>query len=169
MAVEDGEQAAGGVGLKPHPKAKAPQCQWQIILVMRFLALCATAAAILVVTLNKQTKTIVVPLPGNTQLTASITAKFQQTPAFVKGQILWSGGVEQVMVNLQSAGAAAAVAMAELGKNGNSYAGWNKICNTFDAYCDRGTWALVASCIAIALLMAINALSTANFYNNRFY
>ena len=46
----------------------------------RFLA---TAAATVVMALNKETKTLVVATIGNNPVTANITAKFQHNPAFV--------------------------------------------------------------------------------------
>lgn len=70
------------------------------------------------------------------------------------------------MVALVSGGAAAAASMAELGKNGNSHARWNKICDKFDSYCDRGGGALIASFAGVGLLMVLNGLATVNLYKN---
>ena len=44
----------------------------------------ATAAATVVMALNKETKTLVVAIIGNNPVTANITAKFQNNPAFVQ-------------------------------------------------------------------------------------
>ena len=60
---------------------------------------------------------------------------------------------------LASAGDGAAAFMSELGKNGNSHARWNKICDKFGGYCDRGGGALIASFIGLALLLVITVLS----------
>lgn len=50
---------------------------------LRVLAFFATAAATVVMGLNKETKTLVVATVGSTPIKASLTAKFQHTPAFV--------------------------------------------------------------------------------------
>ena len=54
-----------------------------VVLVLRVVAFLATASATLVMALNKQTITLVVATIGNTPIKASLTAKFQHTPAFV--------------------------------------------------------------------------------------
>uniref|UniRef100_A0A0E0JG48 CASP-like protein n=1 Tax=Oryza punctata TaxID=4537 RepID=A0A0E0JG48_ORYPU len=46
---------------------------------------------------------------------------------------------------------AAAGAMSELGKNGNSHAGWIAICDQVPVFCDRVKSALVAGSVAIVL------------------
>ncbi|KAJ8642116.1 hypothetical protein MRB53_018810 [Persea americana] len=197
MAVEDcGKPCVGGmqkeeVVVVPCP-TKVPL--WPL-LVLRGLALCATVSATLVMAFNKQTKTMVVALIGNTTITGSVTAKFQQTPAFVffvtanaiatlhnmsllllryfgdrfylKGFGLLITISDMVMVALVSSGAAAAASIAELGKNGNSHARWNRICGRFNTFCDHTGGALIASFIAVGLLMALNALSTINLYKKQ--
>ncbi|XP_058071640.1 CASP-like protein 1B2 [Magnolia sinica] len=190
MAIEDGEKPE--VGSTRQTKAKAPT--WQFV-VLRSLALCATVSATLVMALNKQTKSIVLAVIGNAPISATVTAKFQYTPAFVyfvivnaiasfynlsllllgsfgnkfnfKGLGLLITISDMVMVGLVSSGAAAAASIAELGKNGNSHARWNKICDNFGTYCDHGGGALIAAFIAVGLLMVLNALSTINLYKNR--
>jgi len=54
-----------------------------ILLSLRVVAFFATAAATLVMALNKQTKSFIVGTVGNTPITATLSAKFNQTPAFV--------------------------------------------------------------------------------------
>lgn len=63
------------------PVSKVPRNQ--VLLVLRLVAFFATAAATVVMALNKQTKTMVVATIGSTPITATLTAKFQHTPAFV--------------------------------------------------------------------------------------
>ncbi|RWR88705.1 CASP-like protein 1B2 [Cinnamomum micranthum f. kanehirae] len=191
MAVENGGSLENGSGKKPI--AKSPEKI--MLIVLRLLALGATFSATLVMALNKETKSIVVPLGGSNSISATLTAKFQHTPAFVffviansiasfhnlsllllrlfgkkfediKGLGLLITISDMVMVALVSGGAAAAASMAELGKNGNSHARWNKICDKFDAYCDRGGGALIASFAGVGLLMVLNALATVNLYKN---
>lgn len=65
----------------------------------------------------------------------------------------------QMTVALASAGDGGATFMAMLGKNGNSHAKWNKICDKFDRFCDRGGGALIASFIGLAFLLLITVLS----------
>ena len=61
--------------------AKKPKV-W-VVPVLRVVAFFATVAAAIVMALNKQTKTMVVATIGSTPIKATLTAKFQHTPAFV--------------------------------------------------------------------------------------
>ncbi|KAG4142350.1 hypothetical protein ERO13_D06G123800v2 [Gossypium hirsutum] len=70
--------------------------------------------------------------------------------------------LDMLNLALVSGGANAAAFMAELGKNGNSHARWDKICDKFGAYCDRGAGALIASFLALALMLLISFLSILN-------
>lgn len=74
---------------------------------------------------------------------------------------------EQLNVALASAGDGAAAFMAELGKNGNSHARWNKICDKFGTYCDRGGGALIASFIGLGLLLVVSVLSIIKLLANQ--
>lgn len=60
---------------------------------------------------------------------------------------------------LASAGDGAATFMSELGRNGNSHARWDKICDKFETYCNRGAAALIISFIASILLLIITIIS----------
>ena len=65
----------------------------------------------------------------------------------------------QLNVALAAAGDGAATFIAQLGKNGNSHARWNKICDKFGTYCDRGGGAIIASLIGLGLLLVVTVLS----------
>ena len=65
----------------------------------------------------------------------------------------------QANVGLISGGVNAAVFMAELGKNGNDHARWNKICDKFESFCNHGAGALIASFIGLALMLIISSIS----------
>lgn len=60
---------------------------------------------------------------------------------------------------LASAGDGAATSMSELGRNGNSHAKWNKICDKFETYCNRGGGALIASFIGLVFLLLVTVMS----------
>lgn len=77
-AAQDGGKSEVSVNSSPALKPK----DW-VLLSLRFVAFFATAAATIVMALNKQTNTLVVATVGNTPVKAAVTAKFQQTPAFV--------------------------------------------------------------------------------------
>ncbi|CAK9167432.1 unnamed protein product [Ilex paraguariensis] len=191
MASEAGEKPESGSKLV---MATKPQ-SW-VLPMLRLLAFSATASAALVMALNKQTKTFVVATIGNTPLKATLTAKFQHTPAFVFFVIvngmaslhsllmlavdfigpkydiiglrfLVIAILDMLNVALLSGGASAAAFMGQLGKNGNSHARWNKICDKFDTFCDHGGGAMIASFIGLALLMIITAISI-NKLKNQF-
>ncbi|OMO73793.1 hypothetical protein COLO4_26866 [Corchorus olitorius] len=159
------------------------------LLGLRLLAALAAAAATLVMALNKETKTFVVATIGTTPVNLTLTAKFQHTPAFVffviantmasfhnlvmiivdflgtkfehKGHLryLIPAILDMLNVALVSGGANAAAFMAEVGKNGNSHARWDKICDKFDKFCDHGAGALIASFVALALMLIISVIS----------
>lgn len=65
----------------------------------------------------------------------------------------------QMIVALVSSGDGAATFMAELGKKGNSHARWDKICDKFEKYCDRGGGAIISSYIGLLFLLVITVLS----------
>lgn len=60
---------------------------------------------------------------------------------------------------LASAGDGAATFMSELGRNGNKHAKWDKICDKFETYCNRGGAALIASFVGFILLLIISVMS----------
>lgn len=71
-----GENAIGGYNIG----------KWRLMMVvplLRVLALIATAAATIVMALNKETHTFAVATIGNTPVKITLTAKFQHTPANV--------------------------------------------------------------------------------------
>ncbi|KAE7996003.1 hypothetical protein FH972_000752 [Carpinus fangiana] len=183
MAQHDAGKA--GVGFS---SLKGKKKGYWLLLLLRLVAFMATASATIVMALNKQTNTFVVATIGNTPLKATLTAKFQHTPAFVffvvangmvslhsltmilvelfghkidyKGlRLAIIAILDMITVVLASAGDGAAAFMAEVGKNGNSHARWNKICDKFHTFCDHGTGALLASFIGLVLLLIINVIS----------
>ncbi|XP_061365816.1 CASP-like protein 1B1 [Gastrolobium bilobum] len=184
MASANGEKVELGFNAVRETK---PKKDW-VLLSLRVVAFLATASATLVMALNKQTKNLVVATIGSNQITVTLTAKFQHTPAFVffviangiaslhnlvmitvdilrpqlhnKGLHLGLIAVLDMMTTaLASAGDGAATFMSELGRNGNSHARWDKICDKFEAYCTRGGSALIASFIGIILLLIVTGMS----------
>ncbi|KFK28670.1 hypothetical protein AALP_AA7G030900 [Arabis alpina] len=166
----------------------AREKSWKLLLGLRIFAFMATLAAAIVMALNKETKTLVVATIGTIPIKASLTAKFQHAPAFVffvianvmvsfhnlfmivlqifnrKPEIkcfnlLSVAILDMLNATLASAGANAAAFMAELGKNGNKHAKWNKICDQFAIYCDHGSGALIAAFIGLILMLIIAAVS----------
>ncbi|CAI0546127.1 unnamed protein product [Linum tenue] len=153
---------------------------------LRVAALLATAAATIVMALNKETRTFVVGTVGTTPVTASVTAKFQHTPAnvfFVIANAMASNhnlmmigsdlfGLEfkgfklplvavldMLNAALLSAGVHGAAFMAQLAKNGNSHARWNEICDNFQGYCNRGGVAILAAYVGLLLTLGITVVS----------
>ncbi|GMI73177.1 CASP-like protein 1B1 [Hibiscus trionum] len=189
MALQSGEKSPMLIG----SIWSKPRSRWTL-LGLRLLAFLAAAAATLVMALNKQTKTFVVATIGTTPLKLSLTAKFNHTPAFVffvianglvsihnlvmimldllGGNFDYKGFrfpmvaiLDMLNVALVSGGANAAAFMAELGKNGNSHARWDKICDKFGEYCDRGGGALIASFLALAFMLLISFISILKLVN----
>ncbi|KAK7304065.1 hypothetical protein RJT34_15076 [Clitoria ternatea] len=182
MASENGEKLEHG--FNETIKAKK---DW-VLLSLRVVAFLATASATLVMAFNKQTKSLVVATVGSTPITATVTAKFNQTPAFVffviangnaslhnlvmivmdilgaqydyKGlRLALIAILDMMTMGLASAGDGAATFMSALGRNGNSHAKWDKICDKVERYCDRGGAALIASFVGFILLLIIALIS----------
>ncbi|KAI3510548.1 hypothetical protein L1887_17634 [Cichorium endivia] len=155
---------------------------------LRVLALFATAAATIVMALNKETHTFVVATVGNTPVKLTLTAKFQHNPANVmfviangvatlhsllmlalsfvshtydlKGlRFLIVAALDMMTIALVSGAATATVFMGELARHGNSHARWNKICDNFERYCNQGSGAIIASYIGILFLMIVNMVN----------
>lgn len=68
-----------------------------------------------------------------------------------------------------SGGASAAVFMGQLGRNGNSHARWNKICDKFESFCDRGGAAMISSLVGLLLMTIICAVSIIRLRNHYSY
>ncbi|EOA18092.1 hypothetical protein CARUB_v10006548mg [Capsella rubella] len=172
---------------------------WKVLLGLRIFAFMATLAAAIVMSLNKETKTLVVATIGTLPIKATITAKFQHTPAFVffvianvmvsfhnllmialqifipkleqKGLHLLSIAIlDMLNATLVSAAANAAVFVAEVGKNGNKHAKWNKVCDRFATYCDHGAGAIIAAFAGVILMLLVSAVSISRllFNSNKF-
>ncbi|MQL97856.1 hypothetical protein Taro_030552 [Colocasia esculenta] len=185
MSVENGKRPAE-LGESPPPRRAEPL---RVLLVsLRVGVLLATAAAALLMGLNRQTRTMVVAVVGTTPISQTLVAKFYHTRAFIyfvianamasaynllvlllravvkgegrSGHRLLVDIADKVVLVLVATGAAAAVSMAELAKNGNPHARWFPICDKFDSFCHRGGAAVVASFLGAALLLLLSILST---------
>ncbi|XP_052182976.1 CASP-like protein 1B1 [Diospyros lotus] len=183
--------AEGADGSKKVEVKKANEWHMAILRAVTFLA---TASATIVMGLNKQTKTLVVATIGSTPVQATLTAKFQHTPAFVffvaanamaslhsllmlavecfggkfdlKGlRFVMIPILDMMTVALVSGGASAAIFMGQLGKNGNKHARWNKTCDKFHTFCDHGQGAFIASSAGLVLLIIITIMSILKLRN----
>ncbi|XP_071719992.1 CASP-like protein 1B2 [Rutidosis leptorrhynchoides] len=162
--------------------------KWRVTMVVRLLrvfALFATAAATIVMALNKQTHTFAVATIGNTPVKIALTAKFQHTPAnimfvvangvatihsllmlsssFVSPKYNFKGlrflivaALDMIAIAVVSGAATSVAFMGELARNGNSHARWNKVCDNFERFCDHASGAMLASYIAIFFMMLVN-------------
>ncbi|WCJ24424.1 CASP-like protein 1B2 [Euphorbia peplus] len=190
---EDVSSGGGGGGVEVI-RSKSRGTRFYIYLGLRIVAVIATATATIVMGLNKQTKSFVVATVGTTPITATLTAKFQHTPAFIffvianamasfhnlvtialqifaskidyKGlRTVTTAILDMMIVALISGGVNAAVFMAELGKKGNSHARWNPICDKFGSYCDHGGVAIISSFVGLVLMLIISTLSIIKLLN----
>ncbi|KAK7369267.1 hypothetical protein VNO80_11303 [Phaseolus coccineus] len=188
MASETGEKLDLSFNTVSDTKPK----EW-INLSLRVVSFFTTASATLIMALNKQTKSLVVDTIGTTPLTITLTAKFLHTPAFIffvivngiaslynlvviavdilgpqydyKGLRLGLIAIFDVMtVALAASGDGAATFMAELGRNGNSHAKWDKICDKFEAYCNRSGVALIASFFGVIFLLIVTVMSVTKLF-----
>ncbi|CAN1169408.1 CASP-like protein 1B2 [Linum perenne] len=184
MAEVDALRSPGDEAVDRSNSVNRRSRKWVVML--RVAAFLATAAATIVMSLNKETRTFVVGIVGTSPVTASVTAKFSQTPAnvfFVIANAMASNhnlvmivsdlfgldykGLKLPLVPvldmlnavLLSAGVNSAGFMAQLAKNGNSHARWNKVCDKFEGYCNRGGIAILASYIGMVITIVITVIS----------
>ncbi|XP_073280417.1 CASP-like protein 1B1 [Primulina huaijiensis] len=184
MASEGVERPEVGSDGDPTPSSRV---DW-VVPLLRLLAFLATLAATLVMALNKETKNVIVATFGTTSIKATVKATFQHTPAFVffvivngnaslhnllmlvvnfirykfvlKGRAPLAITILDLMnVALVSGGESAAVFMGQLGRDGNSHARWNKICDKVESFCDRGRAAMIASLVGLLLMIIITIIS----------
>ncbi|XP_030481285.2 CASP-like protein 1C2 [Cannabis sativa] len=133
-------------------------------LVMRFVAMAASVAAVVVIVTTHDTAHV---------LNLTFTAKYNNTPAFVYFMIVeaiaglyslitlilstknWFGRIviilDVVMTVLLASSISAALAIGDVGKKGNDDAGWLPICGQVPKFCDHVTGALIAG-VASAIL-----------------
>ncbi|KAF4362425.1 hypothetical protein CsatB_017912 [Cannabis sativa] len=146
------------------------------LIILRLAAFAATLSATIVMATSHEKASF---------LTISFEAKYSQTPAFkyfmianaivsVYGflviflpseSLLWRLviAMDLVFAMLLSSSISAALAIAYVGKKGNTYAGWLPICSQVQNYCDHVKGALVAGFIGVILyfLLLMHALHTA--------
>ncbi|KAF8031160.1 hypothetical protein BT93_D0382 [Corymbia citriodora subsp. variegata] len=140
----------------------------KISLVLRLLAVGSTAAAIAIMVTSHETAKV---------LNLSFNAKYSNTSAFVYFVVAEAiaGGyslvslllscmmparrlvmtMDVVIAMLLSSSISAAVAIGQVGKKGNSHAGWLPICGQVPKFCDQVTGALIAGFVAAAVYLIL--------------
>ncbi|OVA14929.1 Uncharacterized protein family UPF0497 [Macleaya cordata] len=135
---------------------------------LRFLAFGATLSAAIVMATSRETTTV---------FNVSYEAKYSNTPAFkfffianAIGSVyslivlllpLWGELRRFVMVldvivtMLLTSGVSAALAIAYVGKKGNSHAGWLPICGQVTDFCDHVTGALIAGFAGVIIYLLV--------------
>ncbi|XP_062107329.1 CASP-like protein 1C1 [Humulus lupulus] len=145
------------------------------LILVRLAAFAATLSATIVMATSHEKASF---------LTISFEAKYSQTPAFkyfmianaivsVYGflviflpakSLLWRLviAMDLVFAMLLSSSISAALAIAYVGKKGNTYAGWLPICGQVQNYCDHVKGALVAGFIGVIIyfLLLMHAMHT---------
>ncbi|EEF43272.1 CASP-like protein 1C2 [Ricinus communis] len=149
--------------------------------ILRFLALAATVVAVIVMIRSHDSAIV---------LNLTFSAKYNNTPAFKYFVIaegiasvytiivifLWSKGLlgrlivilDMVTTVLLTSSISAALAIAQVGKKGNSHAGWLPVCGQVPKFCDQAIIALVAGFVAaivyfMLLLCSLHAVLTPIF------
>ncbi|XP_050213835.1 CASP-like protein 1C2 [Mercurialis annua] len=147
-----------------------------LCILLRLVALAATVVAIVVMVRSHDSATV---------LNLTFTAKYNNTPAFkyfaiIEGIasvytaiviLLCSKGIldrlviilDMVITVLLTSSISAALAIAEVGKKGNSHAGWLPVCGQVPEFCDQATIALVAGFVAAILYFLLLLCSLHKF------
>ncbi|KDP24131.1 hypothetical protein JCGZ_25788 [Jatropha curcas] len=147
-------------------------------LLFRLIAFGATLAAAIVMATSHETGSL---------FGLSVEAKYTDTPSFkyfvivnsivtVYGflvlflppqSLLWRlvVAMDVVFTMLLTSSISAALAIAQVGKNGNSHAGWFPTCGRVPKFCDQVTGALVAGFIAVIIYAILLLYAINNFLN----
>ncbi|KAJ7968555.1 CASP-like protein [Quillaja saponaria] len=137
-------------------------------LLLRLLALGANIAGIIVMVTSQDSTKV---------LNLTFNAKYSNTPAFkyfVIAEAIASGYslivlfipsetmlwhfvviLDVVMAMLLTSSISAALAIAQVGKKGNSHAGWLPICGQVPKFCDHVTGALIAGIAAAVIYLLL--------------
>ncbi|XP_019450754.1 PREDICTED: CASP-like protein 1C1 [Lupinus angustifolius] len=138
------------------------------LLLLRFLAFASTLSAVIVMATSHQRISF---------LTISFETRYTNSPAFkyfvisnsvvtVYGflvlllpeeSLLWRlvVAMDLVFTMLLISSISAALAIAEVGKNGNNYAAWVPICGSVPKFCNQVTGALIAGFISVITYMIL--------------
>lgn len=138
------------------------------MLLLRLLALGSTVSAAIVMATSREEARF---------FTLSFEAKYTHTPSFkyfvianavasVYGflvlflpaeSLLWRLVLcfDVIMTMLLTSSIAAALAVAQIGKNGNSYAGWLPICDQVPNYCSQVTGALAMGLLGLLVYLLL--------------
>ncbi|KAK7257440.1 hypothetical protein RIF29_31424 [Crotalaria pallida] len=138
------------------------------LLLLRFLAFAATFSAVIVMATSHERISF---------LTISFETKYTNSPSFkyfvisnsvvtVYGfcvlllpeeSLLWRlvVALDLVFTMLLISSISAALAIAEVGKNGNTYAAWLPICGSVPKFCHQVTGALIAGFVAVITYMIL--------------
>ncbi|CAI0468678.1 unnamed protein product [Linum tenue] len=147
-----------------------------VTVILRLIALAATVVAVVIMVTSKETAHV---------LNLTFTAKFTHTPAFkyyvvaeaiagvytIVALLLSSRSLlarlililDVVVAMVLTSSISAALAIAQVGKHGNSHAGWLPICGQVPHYCDKLIISLVAGFVAalVYLLLLVYTLRAA--------
>ncbi|KAI8007484.1 CASP-like protein 1C2 [Camellia lanceoleosa] len=147
-------------------------------LLLRALALAATVAAAIVMVTSHEKSTL---------FTVTFEAKYSHTPAFkyflvanIIGAVysfmvlflpaesmLWRlvVALDVVITMLLTSGMSAALAIAYVGKKGNTYAGWLPICDQVEKYCQHVGGAIAAGFAGVIIYLLLLLYSIHNVLN----
>eukprot|EP00253_Pinus_taeda_P027398 PITA_27398 len=98
-----------------------------------------------------------------TLLTSMVTQKIYKSPRSNFHNFFLSL-TDLVIVAALTAGASAAAAVSDIGREGNSHSRWNKICDNYSKFCIHGGIALLVSFAGVGMFLLLNLSSTYSAY-----
>lgn len=98
-----------------------------------------------------------------TLLTSMVTQKIYKSPRSNFHNFCLSL-TDLVIVAALTAGASAAAAVSDIGREGNSHSMWNKICDKYSKFCLHGGIALLVSFAGVGMFLLLNLSSTYSAY-----
>ncbi|KAL4313227.1 hypothetical protein GQ457_01G031020 [Hibiscus cannabinus] len=176
----------------PDAAAKCPFNYSLVDVALRVLVFAATLTSVVVMVTSKQTE--LVSVPGFPGFRLTLQAKFSQSPALVylvaalsvtglysiittlasvslvlkpvysKSFLLVFASLDVVFVGIVASATGAAGAVGYIGLKGNKHAGWTKICDIYDKFCQHTASSLALSLFAAILLVLLSMMSTFTLY-----
>ncbi|KVH89538.1 CASP-like protein 1C1 [Cynara cardunculus var. scolymus] len=153
------------------------KAQWIPILVLRVIAMVATFVATLVmVTSHDSAKVLGMTFQAKYNnsptlkyfvIVSIITTVYSLAALFIPPKKLWRPVLvfDLIVTSFLISSFSAAVGVGQLGKEGNSHAGWLPICGQVPKFCNHVSGALIAGFVAVIIYFILLLYSLNNVLN----
>lgn len=153
------------------------KAQWIPILVLRVIAMVATIVAVVVMVTSHDSANVLgltfqakynnSPTLKYFVIVSIITTVYSLAALFVPPKKLWRPVLvfDLIVTSFLISSFSAAVGVGQLGKEGNSHAGWLPICDQVPKFCNHVSAALIAGFVAVIIYFMLLLYSLNNVLN----